>query len=105
MSNLELFECLNGEILHSKDLAEFIESKLSEFILRLLSYNYVILFSTRTSSHNYELVTGMCWEYFQTPIYMHLCHIFFVFSIRGALYIIMDDLFDCQKCTILQPNY
>ena len=35
-----------------------------------------------------HIVTGMFWEYFQNPIYMHLHHIFFVSRIGGAISII-----------------
>ena len=41
--------------------------------------SHVILLRHRTPSHSYGIVTGMFWECFRNPIYMHLCHIFFVF--------------------------
>ena len=41
--------------------------------------SHVILLRYRTPSHSYVLVTEMFWECFRNPIYMHLCHIFFVF--------------------------
>src|ERR1043165_2813423 len=55
---------------------------LAKIMERILTAPYcashVILLRHRTPSHSYRLVTGMFWECFRNPIYMHLCHIFFV---------------------------
>jgi len=80
----------------------------------------------RTPSHSYGLVTGTFPEHSCNPIYMHLCHIFFVsiyfqnlpntLELQSGGPLVSRELevhyvlswpgpFDCRKCTILQPNY
>ena len=39
------------------------------------------------------------------PICYQYIYANFVFEAKGAICILMADLFDYQKCTILQPNY
>ena len=50
---------------------------LAEIMERILTAPYcashVILLQHRTPSHSYGIVTGMFWECFRNPIYMHLC--------------------------------
>ena len=88
--------------------------------------SHVILLCHRTPSHSYGIVTGMFWKCFRNPIYMHLCHIFFVsiyfrnlpntLELQSGGPLVSRELevhyvlswpgpFDCRKCTILQPNY
>src|SRR5205085_8770901 len=88
--------------------------------------SHVILLQYRTPSHSYVLVTEMFWECFRNPIYMHLCHIFFVsiyfqnlpntLELQSGEWLVSRELevqyvlswpdpFDYQKYTISQSNY
>ena len=55
----------------------------------LLRHSYMILFRHWMPSHSYRIVTRMFWECFRNPIYMHLCHIFFISRIKDAICIIL----------------
>ena len=88
--------------------------------------SHVILLQHQTLFYSYEIVTGTFPEHSWNPIYMHLCHIFFVsiyfrnlpntLELQSGGWLVSRELvvqyvfswpgpFDYQKCTISQPNY
>ena len=66
---------LGCRVIMFKDLAEFMSGR---FYTAPYCASHVILLRYWTPFHNYGLVTGTFPEHSWNPIYMHLCHIFFV---------------------------